>query len=218
MRRSHHYGLRFFLSELLRFTAVDKDKIARIYPGVAFQRESDSKTIAAFQAKYQLKKYILFVGNRKWHKNGDGLIRAFSLLRDLDLDLILIGSKKEARERIFFYENIPDEELKLFYQLAEVTVVPSFYEGFGLAAVEAMALGSPLVVSHRASLPEVCADAALYVDPDSPDEIAAKIRMIVSDHTLRKELCMKGRERAEHFRWEKSAFEHQQEIEKLCSA
>jgi glycosyltransferase involved in cell wall biosynthesis len=213
----------FSYEEILKFTEIEKEKIKRIYPGVCIDQSSDLQAIDLFREKYRLKnKFILFVGNLRPHKNSHGLLRSFQLLKDLDLDLVLIAAKrgcdlKTDLERVFWYEGIPDEELKLFYQLAETTVVPSFYEGFGLPALEAMALSSPLVVSDRASLPEVCSDCALYADPDSPEEIANKIREIVTNSALRETLCNKGVERAKLFQWERCAQEHQEEIENLCS-
>jgi glycosyltransferase involved in cell wall biosynthesis len=85
-----------------------------------------------------------------------------------------------------------------------VFAFPSLYEGFGLPPLEAMACGTPVVTSRLSSLPEVVGDAAVLVDPYSVDDIAAGLARILEDAELRKHLVAAGRQRAQHFSWERS--------------
>ena len=101
------------------------------------------------------------------------------------------------------------------YRNALLLVFPSLYEGFGLPPLEAMACGCPAVVSNVASLPEVCGEAAYYVDPYDIDSIAAGIYRVAKDDQLRKDLIERGLERAKLFTWEKSAKEHIKIFEEL---
>ena len=164
--------------------------------------------------------YILFVGSVKPHKNLIGLLRAFeSLQTRIAHDLVIVGAYAGQRthdgpaielgarlgDRVAFVDGVDDETLKRYVAGATALVLPSFYEGFGLPALEAMAAGCPCVVSSAASLPEVCGDAALYCDPNSPSDIAAQIYRLVGDDGLRIKLIAAGRERAAQFDWDVTA-------------
>ena len=98
---------------------------------------------------------------------------------------------------------VSDAQLRALYESAACFVYPSFYEGFGLPPLEAMCCGCPVLASGTASMPEVCADAALYCDPNSPEDIAAKLQQLMSDRTVRDDLRAKGRRRAAEFSWER---------------
>jgi glycosyltransferase involved in cell wall biosynthesis len=121
------------------------------------------------------------------NKNLAGVVKAFEALRDLDFDLVIAG---EPNSRVFGEVNadgtarwtgrVSDEELKALYEAASCFVHASFYEGFGLPPLEALACGCPVVSSDAASLPEVLGDAALYCDPSNPQDIANKIRLALS--------------------------------------
>jgi glycosyltransferase involved in cell wall biosynthesis len=100
---------------------------------------------------------------------------------------------------------VTNGELRALYESAACFVFPSFYEGFGLPPLEAMHCGCPVVVSDRASLPEVCGSAAVYCDPDDPADIAKQLRLVLTSPTLRSELRAAGIERARQFSWRKSA-------------
>jgi glycosyltransferase involved in cell wall biosynthesis len=98
-----------------------------------------------------------------------------------------------------------DDELVDLYRGARALLLPSLYEGFGLTALEAMACGTPVVVSNRSSLPEVVGDAALFVDPEDPAAIAVAIRRLFTDDVLAKTHAARGLARAPLFSWEKTA-------------
>ncbi|MCZ8523112.1 MULTISPECIES: glycosyltransferase family 4 protein [Paenibacillus] len=166
------------------------------------------------------KPFILYVGNVKPHKNLMSLLSAYERIADKVIhDLIIVGKKegfitgdtqvsKKAEmlgERVKFTGYIEESTLKNYFSNADLLVFPSFYEGFGLPPLEAMAVGCPTVVSTAASIPEVCADASLYFDPHDAGSIAEKILLVLNDNEIRGELILKGKERAALFTWEKCA-------------
>jgi len=108
---------------------------------------------------------------------------------------------------VIFPGFIPEDELPLWYNAADVFVYPSLYEGFGLPPLEAMACGTPVIVSDVSSLPEVVGDAALLVDPHKPDEWAAALSLLCRDVDLRTDLVSRGLERAQEFSWTRMARE-----------
>ena len=162
--------------------------------------------------------YLVFVGNVKPHKNLKGLIQAFETLRDtIPHDLVIIGKKEgfiTADEdtltrvnsgRIVFTGYLKENELRRYVAHADALVLPSFYEGFGIPPLEAMACGCPVIVSACSSLPEVCGDASLYCNPYDSRDIAAKIKEVLTNERLRSLMIHKGRARAGQFTWESSA-------------
>jgi glycosyltransferase involved in cell wall biosynthesis len=100
---------------------------------------------------------------------------------------------------------VTDGELRALYENAACFVFPSLYEGFGLPPLEAMHCGCPVIVSERASLPEVCGNAAVYCNPDDPADIAAKLRLVLTTASLRAELRDAGLARAREFSWARAA-------------
>ena len=91
------------------------------------------------------------------------------------------------------------------YNAASLLITPSFYEGFGLPALEAMTCGTPVIVANRASLPEVIGDAGILIDPADPADIANGMERVLTDTRLRQHLREAGIERASMFSWEKTA-------------
>jgi len=100
---------------------------------------------------------------------------------------------------------VPEAELPALISGARALIYPSFYEGFGLPVLEAMACGAPVITTRLASMPEVAGEAAVYVDPHAEDDLARAIEMVDGSDDLRQELSEKGRERAALFDWDKSA-------------
>jgi glycosyltransferase involved in cell wall biosynthesis len=100
---------------------------------------------------------------------------------------------------------VTNGELRTLYENAECFVFPSFYEGFGLPPLEAMHCGCPVLVSRRASLPEVCAEAAAYCDPTDPADVARQLRLILTSSSMQQEMREAGLARAARFSWAKSA-------------
>lgn len=166
-------------------------------------------------------KYIMYLGTLEPRKNITGLIEAYRLLLNELPDcpeLVIAGGKGWLYEEIFslvekygltskvrFTGYVSDSDAPLLLSGAELFCFPSFYEGFGMPPLEAMACGTPTLVSDRASLPEVVGDAALTVNPELPAEICIVMKRVLTDSTLRTTLSEKGVARAANFTWENSA-------------
>ena len=168
----------------------------------------------------QERKYLLYVGNVKPHKNLRRLAEAFAMIKDsMTIDLVIVGEREgfltgdaeltaataHLGDRVHFTGRVALADLRQYYRHACALVLPSLYEGFGLTALEAMAVGCPVAVSRAASLPEVCGDAALYFDPADTADLAAALRRIASDDGLRSDLTARGIRRAREYSWERSA-------------
>ncbi|MFL5401921.1 MAG: glycosyltransferase family 4 protein [Gemmatimonadales bacterium] len=166
------------------------------------------------------KPYLLYVGNVKPHKNLGRLLQAFSGLQSrISCDLLILGKKEglltpddevqtaanDLGSRVQLLGTVPQDMLKRYVAQAEALVLPSLYEGFGLPPLEAMACGVPTIVSHAASLPEVCGNAALYCDPHDTNSIAGAMVKVLEDAKLRETLRCRGLERARGFTWERTA-------------
>lgn len=164
--------------------------------------------------------FIIFVGTLEPRKNVPTLLQALRRLRDsgYGIHLAIVGQKGWLFDRVFstltelrltdyvhFLENVGNEDLARLYNAARCLTLPSYYEGFGLPPLEAMACGTPVVVADRSSLPEVVGDAGLLVDPDSPEELAAALAQILDDGALRTSLRQRGLVRASQFSWAKAA-------------
>jgi glycosyltransferase involved in cell wall biosynthesis len=164
-------------------------------------------------------RYILFVGNRDGYKQGNLLIEAFAQLTDVeDLKLIFAGGGKfsESEQKLISklkltgqvsQENVSDIELNDLYRQAELYVMPSLYEGFGIPALEAMAVNCPVLLSNTSSLPEVGGDAARYFIAGNESSMAEAIREIVTNDEARKAMVEAGKLQVSRFSWEKCAQE-----------
>jgi glycosyltransferase involved in cell wall biosynthesis len=165
--------------------------------------------------------YFLFSGRWERRKNILGALKAFALFKKetgAPHKLVTTGSRtwaareadaiiaREGLQReIIDVGKSPFKELPILYSGAEALIYPSFWEGFGLPIVEAMASGAPVITSNRSSMPEVAGGAALIVDPYSTTEIAEAMFRIISNDSLRASLRDKGLERAKFFTWERTA-------------
>lgn len=160
--------------------------------------------------------YFLVVGNRKAHKNESRIFEAFAQQwQKTDTHLLVVGhptaqlddlaSRLGCSERIKFLGRLSDAELARCYRGATALVFPSLYEGFGLPVVEAMACGTPVITANTTSLPEVAGEAAILVDPNSAEEIAAAMIRVGTDVQLREQLRIAGVKRAGEFTWRKVA-------------
>jgi glycosyltransferase involved in cell wall biosynthesis len=202
-------------------TASSKIDLIPLGVGKQYQPLSNhnSTLVDQVRKKYHLpSSFILFVGRLNARKNIEALLKCLPLLEDKAIKLLIVG-KEDWKEgdlkeviknpdignRVRLTGEISDEELVILYSMATIFCFPSFAEGFGLPPLEAMASGVPVVVSETTSLPEVCGDAALYIDPHQPQSIAKMIDLLLQDKALYAELRMKGLERASGFTWEKTA-------------
>ena len=197
---------------------IEDKKIRIISPGISkdFKIIKDKRRLDEFKNKYNLqnKKIILHVGNDNWYKNFKTLINAFYLLEEENKFLIKIGkiteeekrliNKYKLHQKILNLQNISKEELINFYNAADVFVFPSLSEGFGWPPLEAMACGCPVIASNKGSLPEVCRDTCIYINPNNPKDIADKIKQILEDKKLKQKQIKKGKYNSKRFNWKKT--------------
>jgi glycosyltransferase involved in cell wall biosynthesis len=217
----------FSKEEICRLLSISPDLVRVIYPGVdfdRFSRKASPEALKLVQKKYALpNSFFLFVGNVKPHKNLKLILDAYQQI-PIDIPLVILGKTSGLRkldpsmqriecdpllrERTYFTGEVLDEELPAFYQMATSLVFPSLYEGFGLPPLEAMAAGCPAIVSSRASLPEVCGNAAHFIDANDAIELGEAMGKIAGDAVYRKELQEKGKVRAQQFSWGKTASQY----------
>jgi alpha-1,3-rhamnosyl/mannosyltransferase len=163
--------------------------------------------------------YLLFVGSLEPRKNLAGLVQALKRSRT-KIPLILTGWQgwgekswqaqlrhSDLAKRVIFTGYVDDDTLGCLYSGATALIYPSFYEGFGLPVLEAMACGCPVLCSRAASLPEVAGEAALYLDPHDIDAMADAIDLLLDDAPLQARMREQGFERAATFNWERTARE-----------
>ena len=189
--------------------------------GAQFRPVEDPAALAATRARYALpERFVLALGVRRPHKNLPVLLEAFALARErVPHDLVLVG---EAHTR--YHDEVPetiarlglagrvhltghaaDADLPAIYTLADLFVLPSLVEGFGLPALEAMGCGTPVVASSASSLPEVVGDAGLLADPRDPAALAEAMVTVLRDRDLQARLRARGLARAREFSWERAA-------------
>jgi glycosyltransferase involved in cell wall biosynthesis len=208
--------------DVVHFLRVERERIRVIPMGCEsrFQPIEEPMRAAVLRRQYDLpERYILFVGTLEPRKNVQTLLRAFAQViaetpQD-DLTLVIAGGKGwggedyrstvdalKLHDRVRFAGFVADDDLPELYRGALLFVYPSLYEGFGLPVLEAMACGTPVITSNRASLPEVAGDAALLADPTRPEALAEAMASIISDGDLRQALRVKGLARAQTFTWD----------------
>jgi len=188
-----------------------------------FSRSYSPQEIAELKSRHSLPdRFILYVGGILPVKNLGTLVRAFHRLIESgevgDRALVIAGGKgwgsqplfdlvRELRleGRVIFTGFFPDDDLPALYSAADVFVLPSWYEGFGLPIVESFASGTPVVSSNASCLPEIAKDAAVLFDPSSEIQLADAISQVIRDESLQRRLVERGLERAKEFSWKKTA-------------
>lgn len=195
---------------------IDEGKVISIPCGVdhgRFRPYSNDDT-AEIRVKYALPDtYILAVGSLNPRKNLHALLRAWrKIASSLDgVQLVIVGSAGRAfkslnldnlPKQVRFLGFINDDDLPLLYAAARCFIFPSYYEGFGLPVLEAMACGVPVIASNAASLPEVLGDAGIQFDPMDVDELATAISRLLDDDMLVRSLVHSGLQRAKLYTWE----------------
>jgi len=211
--------------ELVEVLGLAEDKVRVVHPGVSprFHRVPLPEELARTRQSCRLpERFVLCVGALEPRKNLLGLLAAHATvtsepaLRDVGLVFVgPLGWKNAPFERAIAGRGpgapvrvlgpVDGATLVALYHLAAVLAFPSFYEGFGLPVVEAMACGTPVVTSNRGALAEVAGDAAELVDPTRVDGIAAGLRRVLEDPRHREALRQRGTRRARAFTWERAA-------------
>jgi glycosyltransferase involved in cell wall biosynthesis len=201
--------------DILAFFDVNPEKIHVTYQPLISRQSIENDNVSLNLKKYGIKeqRYILFVGAIEPKKNLRRLLEAYILLNP-EIPLVIVGKKgwlwedtikfaERFPRKIKLLEYVPREDLKSIYSGALFFVFPSLYEGFGLPPLEAMSLGCPVIASNIASLPEICGDAALYIDPFDISDIKNKMETLLENVKLRKTLSELGKERVKLFSMEK---------------
>ena len=209
--------------DLVELLGVELSKIEVVYPGVEerFRPIKDQAYLEQVRKQYNLpSRFILGLGTLQPRKNFTRLIEAFADLRFAicDLHLVIAGGKGWLYEEIFatverlgleekvvFPGFVADEHLPALYNLADLFVFPSLYEGFGLPPLEALACGTPVITSDASSLPEVVGQAGLMVKATDVEALAQAMKQVLEDDALQEEMIARGLEQAKKFTWEKAA-------------
>ncbi|MFA6603631.1 MAG: glycosyltransferase family 1 protein [Patescibacteria group bacterium] len=147
---------------------------------------------------------LIVAGRKGWH--ADQIIQALEKANS-DLAQAAVKAHDEPRERIRYVGYLSPEDKVQVVANAAMFVFPSLYEGFGLPVIEAMSLGVPVIASRRASLPEICGEAALLVDPENVGEITLAMKKLYDDPALARGLSAAGRQRSKEFNWSRTARE-----------
>ena len=214
----------FSKKEICEYYKVPEDKVSVVTPAVDHTvfYPRDYHSIDVIRKKYNIKdKYILSVCTLEPRKNLLGVLDAYEMLPDKiksGFTLVLAGGKgwldEELDTKIKNLSSkydivrtgyVPDEDLPILYSGASVFVFPSFYEGFGMPVLEAMACGTPVITSNNSSLPEVVDNAGIMIDAKDSTKLAKDIDRVLTDTKLAKELRDKGIAQARKFSWDKSA-------------
>lgn len=220
---------------IIAVSQCTKDDICRIFdypaeqitviheaPEPIYKLLDDEKRQSLLAEKYGIDDpYIFYAGGFGMRKNVKALINAFYLLHKegaIDRKLVLAGRRHREfdqtdalldalniDDQLIFTGYVPVEDMPYLYGGADLMVYPSFYEGFGLPPLEAMACGCPVLAAKTSSLPEVLGDSAIYCDPMNTVAIAEKIHDILDDAPLRSTLRVAGLKKAEEYSWQRTA-------------
>jgi len=223
---------KFWQKELVKRYGISQNKVVVTYEGVdeKFKVKSSKLKVKKGLKKYQIKKpFVIYTGSLYPHKNIERLVEAVKLINKNYSHTTARGNSEKLTlvvvcARNIFYERflekvknlkaekfvnlvgfIPDEDLASLYEEAEAFVFPSFWEGFGLPGLEAMALGLPVISSNTSCLPEVYGQGALYFNPFEVKDMAEKIGMVIKDKKIREALIKKGFEQVKKYSWRKMA-------------
>ncbi len=209
--------------DLLELLKADPAKVTVVYEAAGDDcAPLSSRDVATHRKRLGLpERFILFVGTIEPRKNLPVLLKAFARVwQKLRVPLVVVGRKGWLYEEVFqtvdsvglrneviFVGPVDGRQLVYYYNCADCLVLPSLYEGFGLPVLEAMACGTPVVISNVSSLPEIVGDAGLGVDPSDVEGLAEAVTRVLSDDVLRTHLSQQGLLRARRFSWNRAARE-----------
>jgi len=210
-------------NDLLKHFGAPDNKIDVVYEGIGeeFYPQTSLKS-SLVRTRYSIKRpYMLFLGKINETKNVRGLLEAYSLLKyESPPDLVIAGNSdaqslniKKLAEELEISNNvkhlgyIPKTDIPALMSGAEIFVWPSFYEGFGLPVLEAMACGAPVISSSNSCIPEIVGDAGILVDPGNIQKISAAMKKVLADKEIRLSMKKKSLERSKYFSAKKMAAE-----------
>ena len=201
-------------ADIIHYFGTNPDKIEVIYQSCdnRFFEKLNEDVKTSVRLKFNLpQKFILCVGTIERRKNQLAILKAVVKER-LDTAVVILGKPTVymteivqfirdtgITKQVIFLHNTTTDELQAIYQMADVMVYPSFFEGFGLPVLEAQASGCPVITSNISSLPEAGGDGALYVNPSDISEIGQTLNKILSDNVIREEMIQKGNANAALF-------------------
>jgi alpha-1,3-rhamnosyl/mannosyltransferase len=208
--------------DLVQYYGISPDRIA-VTPLAADSRFTPQPPhrVTSVRETYGLPgRYVLYLGANKPHKNLERLVYAWEQIcqNHPEVQLVLAGhydprypqvqhivESRGLHTSVTFLPNVSEADLPALYSGAEVFAFPSYYEGFGLPPLEAMACGTAVLCGNVSSLPEVVGDAALTVDPYSVPDLASGLNRLLAEPSLRHRLCEQGLQRAATFSWRRTA-------------
>jgi glycosyltransferase involved in cell wall biosynthesis len=223
--------------ELLARSPVDPDRVVPIHHGVDHDRFYPPPELAPVRDELRARfgidgRYVLSVANYQKKKNTERLVRAFAQRARDDGDLTLVFAGAQSADfvsvtnliaelglepRVRLTGHLGDRELRALYACAAVFALPSLHESFGMPLLEAMACGAPVLASDVYCLPEVCGDAAEYVDPRDVGAIEQGLSRILDDESRAEELRRLGLQRAAGFTWRRAAEQHVEAYERALA-
>lgn len=203
---------------------IAPEKIAVAHLGIDHGRFRQLAVPESLAERYGLpnnRRYLIYVGSEDPRKNLATLVRALPAIRREvpEVALIKVGRAHFEAERrrlldlaaeldvdaaIHFLDDVQDDDLPLLYNLAEICVMPSHYEGFGFPVLEAMACGTPVVSARASSLPEIVGDAAIQFDPGDPRDLAQAVCTLLRDDAIRQQKTAAGTAQAAQFTWQRT--------------
>jgi len=213
--------------DIHKYLKITNNKIKTAYPSIGgefFEKSTSDKDNKVLDKYGVFGRYIFYIGGFDSRKNVSGLLEAFAKLSEnyevTGVNLVLGGEDKSRFSHLFTDLKaeiekfgltdkvkpigfVAQKDLPALYRNCEMYVLPSFYEGFGMMPLEAMASGAPVAISKNSSLPEVGGDAVLYFNPHDTNEMARVMGKILRSNKLRLRLAEKGKERAQKFSWKK---------------
>jgi glycosyltransferase involved in cell wall biosynthesis len=208
----------FSKTRIMERLGIDASRISVVWNGVDHFEKIAPDTAILSRLNLKNDRYVLAVGSLSIGKNLPRILAAMERLSDRhDWKFVVVGgcdlrvfnprakASYDLSKNIIAAGFVSDSELRALYENAACFVFPSLYEGFGLPPLEAMSCGCPVIVSREAALPEVCGNAAMYCDAHSVDDIVDKVRQMMEDAAVRETWRERGREHARGFRWERSA-------------
>lgn len=211
--------------EIMKYYHVPEEKIDVVYNSIGenFSKNYSADDLAKMKGKYNLpEKFLLYIGTLQPRKNIPFLVRAFARMKEgmPEYKLVLVGQRKahnydqeidtvieglKLQKSVVFPGYIETADLPTIYQMADVFVFPSLFEGFGIPLLEAMASGTPVAASDIPVFREVAKEAAEYFDPESLDELMKVVYNISINPELKNKLINSGQARIKFFSWAKSA-------------
>ena len=223
--------------DIVKIVGYPENKVHVVYLAPSFDPKKfkiENLKLKAKQKYHLPDNFVLYVGDVNWNKNVPGLVKA---CRKIGIPLVIAGKQavskdydqahpenqdlvwlqkqyqalstkhQEKEKKLFLLGFVPEEDLAVLYNLATLYCQPSFYEGFGMPVVEAMACGCPVVCSNQGSLSEIGGEAVAYFDPYKKGNLEKVLKKVWEDKNLRKELAQKGLAQAKKFSWLKCAQE-----------